>query len=266
MRILFWSCRPGLAAVSSSMLAVACTASCKYKMHTSIMQTQYNCNNLQYPFFKLSDKENVEQYSSAGIDPLIRTVHGGSINREAIQNCAISFLDSRLALYTQSVSVDKKMYRDGLYSGLPNILKALDNAYSVSFIDTTAGNDEISKLAIENADVIVVCFPQAEWLINYFFSKYKLNNKKVFYLIGNYDSAGAYNLAYLKKKYKKEVTVNNSGVIPHCTDFLNALNNSSITSFFAKNVECSSNNPNYTFFTEVASTTKKLLNFAGLSI
>ena len=57
MHIVFWSCMPGHAAVSSSMLSIACDCAGYQKSFTGILQTQYKKNNLQYPFFKLADKE-----------------------------------------------------------------------------------------------------------------------------------------------------------------------------------------------------------------
>lgn len=63
MHIVFWSCMPGHAAVSSSMLSIACDCAGYQKSFTGILQTQYKKNNLQYPFFNLASKNETAAVS-----------------------------------------------------------------------------------------------------------------------------------------------------------------------------------------------------------
>lgn len=106
------------------------------------MQTQYKKNNLQYPFFKLADKENVEQYNSVGMDSLIRAVRGGSISG-GIETAAVSFFDAKLSLYTQSTNYDGKAYYNNLLQSIPLLVKSLDTTFDLSLIDTAGGNDPV---------------------------------------------------------------------------------------------------------------------------
>lgn len=266
MKIVFWSCRPGLGNVSSSMLAVAAMSTLEYTKKCCVLQTQYSCNNLQYPFFKLSDKENVEQYNDVGMDALLRTVKGGGVSREAadsVVNCGISFMNSRLTVYTQSTSTDKRAYLHSLAQTLSIMFTDLKQAFDVTFIDTAAGNDAVSMQALKEADLIVVCLPQVFWLDNFFFTKYRFTGKNVFYLFTDYELENACSLKNLRKRYhqlKKE----NSAYILHNVDYSSALNLSNFVSFFMKNYSCKQQNPNYEFMQSVKASTEKILNFAGV--
>lgn len=264
MHIVFWSCIPGHAAVTSSMLSIACSCAATQLYNTAILQTQFKKNNLQYPFFKLADKENVEQYNSVGMDSLIRSAKGGTVTG-GVETCAISFMDTKLNLFTQSTNKDGRAYYNGLLDALPLVTKCLDSTFDISFIDTAAGNDPLSIAAMKQADVIVICLPQEEWIINYFFTKYNLNSSKVFYLFGNYDKASNRNLGTLRhdKRYKKILGEKNTAFISHDTDFANALNTSDLISFFLHGLH-DKKNPNYEYFDSVDNATRKLLAFAGV--
>lgn len=266
MHIVFWSCIPGHAAVSSSMLSIACSCAAYQQYDTAVLQTQYKKNNLQYPFFKLSDKENVEQYNSVGMDSLIRSVKGGSISG-GVETCAISFLDSKLSVYPQSTNLDGKAYYNGLIAAIPLMFKALDEPFDIEFIDTAGSNDPASWKALENADRIVICLPQETWVINYLFSKYKFDPSKVFYLFGNYDPKLSVNLPTLQhsKQYKGKFTSKNSAYIMHDVDFANAMNNSELVKFFLSGLDCNKSSPNYAYFNSVKEATRKLLVFSGIT-
>lgn len=265
MRIVFWSCFPGHGSVSSSMLAVASMCALEYALSVCVLQTQFNCNNLQYPFFKIKDKENVEQYGSVGMDPLLRTVKGGGINGETsdeLKNCGFSFMNKRLTVYTQSTSGDGKTYLHSLAQSLPLMLKGLNQAFDAAFIDTAAGNGAVSITALTEADMIVVCLPQEFWLVNYFFTKYSFTDKKLFYLFTDYDPHDACNLKALRRMYRP-LTKENSSQISHSVEYSSALNKSTLVAYFLKNYSCGSMNPSFAFMESVRDSAKKILSCAG---
>lgn len=266
MHIVFWSCMPGHAAVSSSVLSIACDCAGYQKSFTGILQTQYKKNNLQYPFFKLADKENVEQYNSVGMDSLIRAVRGGSISG-GIETAAVSFFDAKLSLYTQSTNYDGKAYYNNLLQSIPLLVKSLDTTFDLSLIDTAGGNDPVSLAMLEKADLIVVCLPQEDWILNYQFAKYKFDASKVFYLFGNYDPRSVITIKSLmkSKRFKGKFNSKNCAYIMHDIDFANSLSTSSLEKFFVKGMECDSSNPNYAYFNSVHNATRKLLTFAGMT-
>lgn len=267
MNIVFWSCMPGHAAVSSSMLAVACTCAADQKFNTAVLQTQYKKNNLQYPFFKLEDKSNVEQYNHVGMDSLIRTVKGGDVSG-GVETCAFSFLGSKLSVYPQSSNLDGKAYYNGLIDAMPLMFKSLDSAFDLAFIDTAGGNDPASWQALKNADKIVICVPQETWIVNYLFSKYTFDPSKVFYLFGDYDPKKVITVGSVtkSKQMRGKFGTKNSAYIAHDVDFANALDTSDITRFFVRGLGCDKSNPNYEFFNSVQNATKKILTFAGVSL
>ena len=264
MQIVFWSCRAGQSAVSSSLLAIGSVMAIEHKMKVAALQTQFSCNNLQYPFFKVSDKANVEQYTSAGMDSLLRTVKGGSANKDIIANCAISFMSGFFNLYTQTTNGDQKMYLNNLVGCLPSLFSSLGTVFDVSLIDTTAGNDSVSLRVLQQADIIVVCFPQAEWLINYFFEKYQFDTTKVFYLFGDYDTAAACSVKNMIKSHRGMMKLENTACIPHSVNFCNAMNNSTLVSYMLRSMDCNENSDDYEFISRTKDAVSKLLHFAGV--
>ena len=119
--------------------------------------------------------------------------------------------------------------------------------------------------ALKLADVIVVCLPQEEWILNYFFSKYDLKHSKIFYLFGNYDQKSNRNLGTLLKnrKYRGKLNSKNTAFVAHDIDYANALNSSDLVTFFQSGI-LSKKNPNHEFFASVHDATRKLLTFAGV--
>lgn len=267
MNIAFWSCMPGHAAVSSSMLSLACSCAADQKFFTAVLQTQFKKNNLQYPFFKLSDKANVEQYNHVGMDNLIRTVKGGDVSG-GVETCAFSFLGSKLSVYPQSSNLDGKAYYNSLIESIPLMFKSLSSTFDLAFIDTAGGNDPASWKALQNADKIVICLPQESWIVNYLFKKYTFDQSKVFYLFGDYDPKKAVTVGSVtkSKQFKGKFNSKNTAFIAHDVDFANALDTSDLTKFFVRGLGCNKSNPNYEYFNSVQNATKKLLTFAGVAL
>lgn len=266
MHIVFWSCMPGHGNVTSNLLSIACDCAAYQRYFTSVLQTQFKKNNLQYPFFKIEDKANVEQYNSVGMDSLVRAIKGGSISG-GIETAAVSFMDSKLSVYTQSTNFDGKAYYNSLLQTMSQMMKSLDATFDLSFIDTAGGNDPVSFEALKNADYIVICLPQEQWIVNYQFSKYQFEASKVFYLIGNYDPKSVITLKSLQKSkaFKGKFTSKNCAYIAHDIDFANALSTSDLESFFISGMNCKPSNPNYEYFKSVHEATKKLLTFVGIT-
>lgn len=183
-----------------------------------------------------------------------------------VETCAISFMGSKLSVYPQSINFDGRAYYNSLLSVMPKMMDALDKAFDITLIDTAAGNDPVSVAALQLADVIVVCLPQEDWIIHYFFDKYKLDKSKVFYLFGNYDRKLTVNIPTLahSKQYKGKITSKNSAYIAHDVDFANAVNSSELIPYYVRGMECGKSSPNYTYFSSVHAATRKLLAFAGI--
>lgn len=268
MKIVFWSCIPGHGNVSSSMIAIASMCALGHRMNSCILQTQFRCNNLQYPFFKLKDKENVSQYSGVGMDSLLRIVQGGGTNGEvisAVRDCGFQFMNRRLTVYTQSTANNERAYRHNLMQLLPTALTDLDLAFDLVFVDTTSGNDPISIASLTEADLIVVCLPQAFWLDNFFFSKYQFKGKKLFYLFTDYDVCDVCNLSKLRRQFK-ELSKENSAYVSHCVDYSSAMNTSILAQYFMKNYDCTDRNPSYEFMSSLRDASAKMLQFAGVKM
>jgi cellulose biosynthesis protein BcsQ len=117
-------------------------------------------------------------------------------------------------------------------------------------IDSNSGDDKLSFKLMENADLIVVNLTQHRYVLDKFFNDYGdrfLENEKVFYLFGDYDDNSSYNINNFRRKYRKFIHQKNSGVIPYCTKYLDAQNDSEVIKFMKDglNLNCNRNNQQY---------------------
>jgi hypothetical protein len=99
-----------------------------------------------------------------------------------------------------------------------------------------------------DSDLVVVNLSQNMGMLDIFFPYYReLIRSKVFYLFGNYDVDSKYNINNIRRRYWKEITLVNSGVIPYNTEFLDAQCDGRVCEFIRENLGCNKNDHNRFF-------------------
>lgn len=114
----------------------------------------------------------------------------------------------------------QKLVNENMNECLPSILKNAKGCFDYTFIDTNAGlRDEITCTSLEEADIIVVCLPQDDFLLKRFFIDRDSNfwsdlysTKNTIFVIGRYDEKFEH---YALRKIKRKFKLNELYAIPN---------------------------------------------------
>lgn len=267
MKVVFWGSCAGKASVTASAIAVACAASLKFGVRTSLCSLKYDNREFTVPFVNNKGTVLLESVGNSGIDTLLRNVEMDTDDSELIKSSAISFFNRNLNVYLPTRMQSEKSYKHQLVPALPKIFYSLDNAFELSIVDCFSGFSADSASVLEEADLVVVCMNQSIAEIEKLFKQCTFTNpNKYFFLFGNYDMHSVCSMKTFCREHKSIASVRNVGAIMHSAQFIDSMNNSSVVKFFYQNVACKPNDPNYVFFSELYDTTERLLHLGGIRI
>jgi cellulose biosynthesis protein BcsQ len=253
----------GQAGTTSNLLAIAIVNSLEYHYKNLITQTHFSLNNLEAPLLTKTSLFTSEFYMDVGIDALSRSIKSEKLDTTIIEDSTISLLEKKLNLLPGTTKLNRELYEGDISKTISNILHATATCHDIVFIDTNSGDNKLSMNLLQSVDLIVVNLSQNKSLIEDYILNYNFNNKKVFYLFGNYDKNSKYNIKNLMKSYSW-LNKNNSGVIPYNTEYKDAISDGQVISFFFRNSSCDKEDCNGYFMYEINSTIKKMVKFAGI--
>lgn len=266
MKIVFWSCYSGKAAVTSNAIAVSSLVALRYRANTCIFPTQFINGNLKRAFVSNRDFNSLKVFSDAGADAVLRNVKCGTVDGGNLANSAYSFLGQRLHVYLPTKSTNRQAFEAEMNSAVSRVASALDSAFEVAVIDSVAGVNVCTANVLKEADLVVVCLPQSYEEIEAVFRDCNFSANKYFFLFGNYDANAICSVKNVIKHYRKFITTKNSGFIPHCTGFNDAMNTSSATKFFLQNIKCGKGDSNYPFIQAASEVAEKLMLLGNVKI
>lgn len=267
MIIPFWSTHHGQSRVTCNMMCVSIMTVLNYKVRAIMTQGHYNLNNLEGPFLGYTQRIYERDFlGETGFGALFKSFKSEPLTQNVIEESVMKILQNRLSLLPGHYIGNMDMFRYDMINLLPTVLEKIDEYYDYVFIDTPSGKNEISEVIMKESDYIVVCLNQSPGVIDSFFEKYEeiWKNRKVFYIIGDYDCNSIYNYKYILKKYP-EIKFKNSSVIPYNTAFRDSLPDASTVDFFINNKKeyLDKMDKCYFFMLEVEATTNKLMNMVG---
>lgn len=262
MKIVFWSNVHGQTGTTSNLLAIAIMCSIHIKSKCIVTQTHFNLNNLESFLVPYTDHMDKEYLMDVGIDALTRNIKTSPLDREIIENCTISFLNKQLNLLPGTAKINKEIYENDINRTITGILRAVEQYYDFVFIDTNSGKNDLTKRILDDADLIIVNLSQNKSMVEEYEMNYKFENKKVFYLIGNYDLNSRYTIKNMFKSYHwmKE---KNTAVIPYNTEYMDALSDGQTIQYILKNMYCDKNDSNRFFIKEVKAAAEKIMKCVG---
>lgn len=265
MNVVFWSPLPGVSRVSSTALAVSLSTAIRYRTRCSLLQLQYKGNLLQKYLVESGNLTEANYLQSMGIDPFIRAVRSGELDEDAVFNYTLSFVNQHFNYFPETYAGDERTFKNDLQNSADELFAALGSGVLVNFIDAPADSNFYSKMAIAYADLVVVCLPQSKHAIDAFFQDFDLPKEKCFFLFTGFNPARRLKVFNISQQHK-QISSKNSGVIPDCAGYGDALDLHHTISYFYNNVKCKSKDPNYKFISEVNASTGKLLKLCGVSV
>lgn len=236
-KILYWSPLHGQGQ-TSSLHATAFVMSLVYKKKVLMMQTHFTLNNLESPFVgqnvaKQKPDEN-EMFQDIGLDMAVTYSNMRKLSLNVLESCCLTFPNTSIMLLPGTETKNRETFDRDIGKSVGRLVRDADECVDMVLIDANSGYDELSFALMDVTDLIVVNLTQRKYVLDNFFNQYGdkfINNKKAFYLFGDYDDNSSYNINNIRRKYRKFINSNNSGVIPYCTNFNDAQNESNIINF-----------------------------------
>jgi len=280
-KILFWSPFHGQGQ-TSNLHVTAFVMGLLYKKRVLMMQTHFTGNNMESPFIgqNVEKKERVwnELFHDVGLDVAVMYSNMNMLNQETLENCCFTFPNTSLLLLPGTAMKNRESFDRDIGKAVNRMIYNADECMDMVLIDSNSGDDPLSFLLMKSSDLIIVNLTQHRYVLEKFFSYYleRIPDKnKLFYLFGDYDDNSSYNINNCRRKYHKYIHHNNSGVIPYCTKFLDAQNDSDIVRFMKNGLRHKGrssikfrNHLTKTLFTEryAADETDYLFHRSGLAV
>lgn len=248
MKIAFWSPFHGTGA-TANMLALSVAISELSNLKVLVTQTHYNMNNLEKPL--LGDVEDKESFfRDTGLDAIMRFFKSGNLTEEQVNNCSIK-VSKNLYLLAGTRASSRESYENKVVQDMvTHIITLVENFYDIVFVDTNSGNNEQSLKVISECDMVIATVRQGGDALEEALKTPVLKDKKVFYLFGSYDPYSKYTLKNLRKMYK-ELTKENSGGFPHCTQYMDAIADNRILKYMNANLEADEDHADFEFIDSV---------------
>ena len=269
MKIVFWAPVHGQTGQSSNMLALALMLALRKKRRLLITQTQFQMNDLEDAVVGRTVAKGMRDrfYQGMGIDAVNRCIKRKQMEKEDLDNCCIQILPGgELMLLPGARSGNYEIHYETLQDSLLFLLRQAELYFDALLIDVNPGADGISRMLMQEADVVVVNLSQNMGVLDSFFWNFpkELSGKKVFYLFGAYLADSCYNLHNLRFRYSK-IKRDNSGAVPMNVRFRDAVSGGKTVDFFESNIECEPGDGNYGFMHEISGVSERLLRFAGMA-
>lgn len=270
MKCVFWAPVHGQPGTTTNMLIASLITGIYFRKKGIITQTHFNYNNLEAPLIEAnSDNQNYRKYfSEIGIDVLARNFKAEKMTKEWLDYCCAEIPNTNMVLLPGTTQTNREFFDHEMNQVLVPLLRAIEEYYGIIFADASSGNNPISMKLINDADIVVVNLCQNMNIVNMFFDQYKdiLSEKKVFYLLGNYDYRSKYNIVNIRFKHLKYIQKSNSGVIPYNTNFRDSQTDGKVVEFLKQNINCKRSDTNYYFIEKSIKATEKILKMAGVTV
>ena len=265
MRIAFWSPMHGTGA-TANMLAVAMAVANSTDRRILLTQTHYTMNNLEKPLIgEFGGMGDSDFFRDTGIDAVVRYFKSGFLSKDIISNCSID-LTPNLVLLAGTRQSSRQTYDSPVMKRMVGyVLDTAEKYYDWVVIDTNSGYSSGSIETVENADVIVITLRQSRDMLDEMFAGEgfrRIADKKIFYLFGSYDPRSKYNMANLRRLYKR-INSANSGGLPHCTAYMDALCDNRALNYMSSGMVADGDDEDSQFFAELKSISSKIIAMAS---
>ena len=269
--VVFWSPLHGQARVTASMGAVAMALSELQGERVVMTHTQFGMADME-GMFDLRIKEEQKQvlYESAGLNALILNFKQAELTKESIERCSIQVQNADKLFMLPGLTKEAALLQgDELEDMLEYILtERVTEGYDWIFMDLASGKNTFSKRLMEKADVIVITLSQNVATWETLFQEYKDLTEKdnVFFLFGSHKASSKFNVKNFKRMYRRYVDGENSGVVPDCVGYMDAISDGLVSTFYLMNENVKRKEENFTFITECKESAKKIRALANKEV
>lgn len=258
--IAFWSSVHGQSGTTSNMIAIAVSLAMQHDYKCLLMQTHFNMNSLEAYLIGNRDSSH-DIFLDVGIDGLARSMKLEPLNESIFDNFTIPIMNQKLSLLPGTTNVNREMFKYDMAKTICIIIKEAVKYYDLVFIDNNSGSNEISKLVLSYADLVVVNLCQNKSVLDHYFSTWKFKEHNLLYLIGSYNQKSSYNLFNLKALYKP-LRKTPLMAIPYNTRFMDSLSDGGVIRYMSINLAVCKTDEDAYFMECVTNASDKLLKLS----
>lgn len=220
---------------TANCIAAATQFSYKYNAKVYMLHTHYSRSTMETAFLSGKEEEDLMTFSDLGIDSIERALKTGLLQKEDFKSYCNKINDN-LYMLSGSKKSRYSLFDKSIGETFVSIINFAKESNDITFIDVeSAFTKEIAFRVIDLADIVVVNLDQTNYLCEEYFSKdnkHRIDKEKEMIVIGRYDWESKYSKKYIDKAFKQDVFV-----IPQLTEYLDAMNNHRVNSFFKANYE-----------------------------
>jgi hypothetical protein len=263
-QVAFWSGRHGQTGNSANMIAVSTLIGTEYVTRTLICHTHWSMSSLESTFLKKNkETDSGFDYSRKGLDALELLARSDKLVPTAVKDYTDTILKDRLELLRGTSKPNEELFSN-IHDVIQSIFAAAKNYYNLSLIDVNSGTrNKLTNAVLDSSDVIVVSLNQNIAVLKEFFENPPafLKDKKHVIVLGQYDRHSKYTVSNINRMFKPKAPV---FTVPHCTGFMDAMNDKSVVEFFLRNKNITKSHDNYFFMSEVRRFAKGIFDAAGI--
>lgn len=259
MHVVFWSPAKGCTGTTSSLTAAALMAAFRYEKKVLLTQAHYRNRDLEEILLGSYQKEEI--YRDIGIDAILRLIRTGNLlenndTKNLIMNFILSSGKGDVNLLPGTSKEYNKAAEEEMLAYLPFLYGYLKESYDIIFTDAPCGNNPLSKMLFEKADILVVCLNQNKAVLKGCLMQYPFPPEKTIFLLGAYQSASVNTIKNLENSYKE--LKGRLYAVPYHTAYMDALSEQKCQEFFLKRLAFKNKADLSEFFHQVSQLTEKL--------
>lgn len=263
-QVAFWSGRHGQTGNSANMIAASTLVGAEYMTRTLISHTHWSMSSLESTFLKMNNGRNANlDYSRKGIDALELLARSNKLAPTDVKDYTDTILKDRLELLRGTSKPNEELY-SSVHDVIQPIFEAAKNYYNLSLIDVNSGiRNKLTNVVLETSDVVVVNLNQNISVLSDFFENPPafLKDKSYLIVLGQYDRHSKYSVSNIKRMFKPKVPI---FTVPHCTGFMDAMNDTTVVEFFLRNKNVKNGHDNHFFMSEIRKFVKGILEASGV--
>lgn len=262
MLIAFYSNVRGNAGTTSNLCCLATYLAVKEKQRILLWENHTNWNLIGdniIPRTKLSLLcESLDSYHISGSRELFcKLQRSENLDLSCqVQELAKELYPDRL-YYLPNRQIESSIFEKDISRILPRLIRLCKESDDLVFMDLQDTTKESTHYILEQADLVLLNLMQHLNSLDKKFISNGISVSKFRYLIGNYQPKSKFNIKNICRRYK--IPNMDIAMIPYNTLCREAMSEGRLLDFMSANVECSEEDPNYSFIHAVEQAAEMLI-------
>lgn len=239
MFIAFWSPYHGQTGTTTTALAMASMTAMVNNYKVLLGHSHFQRSTLERCLIpkRQENDEGISEFSDNGLDALRRLAKNGRLLPEKVSDYTTPLLAGNRLDLLQGLEDTNDMDSKEEINILRRIFSRSKAVYDLVMIDVHSGSSQqLTRMLLEDADVVVVCLNQNRWLLEDYFNNESngelLAGKRVIHHISSYNRNSKYTVRNIRKLYGLDRVI----ATPYSSDLMDACNSGKVLDFFMRHL------------------------------